>query len=124
MMTRFGKLRFLYVGTEKFEEDLAYYQDSLGVKLVWNRKGFGARVAALSLGDGPLWLLADHKPPRTCLPIFEVEDLEKTLKELKSRGVEPVRGPLEIPNGPCCVFEDSSGNEFAVFQDDRPDVFG
>ena len=123
-MARFGELRFLYVGTDKFEEDLAYYSGSIGARVIWNRRAFGARVAALSLGEGPLWLLADHRPPRTCLPIFEVKDLRRAMKELKASGAEPERGPLEIPNGPCCVFRDRSGNEFAIFQDVRPGVMG
>jgi len=121
--TRFGRLRFLYVGTGKFEEDLKYYRDRLGFEVVWNKKAFGARVAALRVGEGPLWLLADHRPAGSCMPIFEVIDLDEALHELKGRGAEPERGPFEIPNGPCCVFKDPSGNEFAVFEDVRPNVF-
>ena len=120
----FGRLRYLYVGTTKFEEDLGYYQKVIGAELIWNRSAFGARVAAFRMGDGPLWLLADHRPAGTCIPIFEVDDLKKTMRELRARGTRPDRGPFEIPNGPCCVFRDESGNEFAVFQDERPNVFG
>ena len=117
-----GRLRFLYVGSEKFDADLKYYHDSIGAELVWNVKAFGARVAALRLGDDPLLLLADHRPAPSCLPIFEVKDLQKTVSELKARGASPESGPFEIPNGPCCVFKDPSGNEFAIFQDVRPNA--
>lgn len=116
------KLRFLYLGSEKFDSDLAYYRDSLGAELVWNFKTFGARVVAFRVGEGPLLLLADHRPAPSCLPVFEVKDLNKTIRELAARNIKPDRGPFEIPNGPCCVFKDPSGNEFAIFQDERPHV--
>ena len=105
-----------------FEEDPRYYGETLGGKLVWNHKAFGARVAAVRFGEGPLWLLADHRPAGTCMPIFEVDNLEKSIGELEVRGARPNKGSLEIPNGPCCVFRDHSGNEFAIFQNDRPNA--
>jgi len=120
--TSFTGLRFLYVGSKKFDADLAYFRDSLRAELVWNVKAFGARVAAFRTGDGPLLLLADHRPAPSCLPIFEVENLERTLRELKARRASPERGPFEIPNGPCCVFKDPSGNEFGIFEDVRPNA--
>jgi predicted enzyme related to lactoylglutathione lyase len=120
----FGPLRFLYVGSAAFDADVRYYRDSLGAELVWNRKAFGARVAAFHVGTGPLLLLADHRPAPSCLPIFEVDDFEKAMKDLEQRGNRPDKGPLEIPNGPCAIFKDPSGNEFAIFQDVRPNVFG
>lgn len=115
-----GKLRFLYVGSGKFDDDLSYYRSGVGGELVWNFKAFGARVAALRIGDGPLLLLADHRPAPSSMPIFEVEDLKSTIKQLKSRNCQPEGGSLEIPNGPCYLFKDPSGNEFAIFQDVRP----
>ena len=120
----FGPLRFLYVGSADFDADLRYYRDSLGAELVWNRKAFGARVAALRVGTGPLLVLADHRPAPSCLPIFEVDDFEEAMKDLERRGNTPDKGPLEIPNGPCAIFKDKSGNEFAIFQDVRPNVMG
>ena len=120
----FGRLRFLYIGSGKFEDDLRYYREKIGAELVWNREAFGARVAALGLGEGPLWLLADHRPPGTCIPIFEVDNLKEVTRELRARGAKPDRGPFEIPNGPCCIFKDASGTEFGIFQDDRPNVLG
>ncbi len=76
MTPPFGALRFLYVGVANFEQDLAFYQEQLGAARVWQFASFGARVAALRLGDGPLLLLADHRPAPSCMPIYEVADLE------------------------------------------------
>lgn len=116
----FGELRFLYLGTADFARDLKYYREVLGAERVWEFSRFGAQVAALRLGGGPLLLLADHRPAPSCLPIFAVPDLEATAQELRGRGWQPDGGRLEIPNGPCYVFHDRSGNPFAFFQDVRP----
>ena len=116
----FGKLRFLYVGSSDVGKDLEYYVSTLGCKKVWDFSEFGTRVAAVEICDGPLLLLAGHRPAPSCLPIFQVDNLDSTTKELKRRGWKPQGGPIEIPNGPCYVFNDKSGNQLAIFEDIRP----
>ena len=120
MTPPFGALRFLYVGTTDFYHDLAFYLDQLGAERVWQFARFGALVAALRLGDGPLLLLADHRPAPSCLPVYEVADLGATIRELRARGWQPQGARFEIPNGPCQTFADPSGNQFAIFEDVRP----
>ena len=100
MTPPFGALRFLYVGTTDFDHDLAFYLDQLGAERVWQFARFGALVAALRLGDGPLLLLADHRPAPSCLPVYEVADLGATIRELRARGWQPQGARFEIPNGP------------------------
>lgn len=124
MATPFGALAYLYVGTADFERDLAYYRDVLGATLVWNLTGFGAHVAAFRLGEGPLLLLADHRPAPSCMPVYEVENLKASAKALKKRGWKSDGGSFVIPNGPCFAFEDPSRNRFAIFENVRPQVFG
>ena len=80
----FGRLRFLYVGSTKFDEDLRYYTEGFGADVVWNVAAGGARVAALRVSDGPLFLLADHRPARSCLPVYETENLMSTVKSLRA----------------------------------------
>ena len=123
MSAPFGPLRFLYVGTKDTGRDLKFYEEQLGAKRVWRFQEFGADVAAVRLGKGPLVLLADHRKAPSVMPIYEVDDLAATAKELKKRGWKPKGQKIEIPNGPCYLFEDPSGNEFAVFEDVRPGVF-
>jgi predicted enzyme related to lactoylglutathione lyase len=120
----FGPLRFLYVGTKDTGRDLKFYVETLGAQELWRFKEFGADVAAVRLGQGPLVLLADHRDAPSVLPIYEVEDLSAVAKDLKKRGWKPKGAKVEIPNGPCYVFEDPSGNEYALFEDVRPNVFG
>jgi hypothetical protein len=40
-----GDLKYLYVGTRAFDEDLEYYQDVVGAEMVWQFEEFGARGA-------------------------------------------------------------------------------
>lgn len=121
MAEPFKALRFLYVGSDKFAEDERYYREVLGAPKLWEFHEFGAKVAAFRLAErGPHYLLADHRPPRTCMPIYEVEDLEQSVKALTKRGWEPTAGPFGIPNGDCYTFKDRTGNELAIFEDTRP----
>jgi catechol 2,3-dioxygenase-like lactoylglutathione lyase family enzyme len=114
-------LRFLYVGTAAFEEDHRLYREALGAEEVWHFHAFGARVAAFRLSaEGPLWLLADHRPPGTCMPVYAVDDLEAAVAALRGKGWAPHAGPFGIPNGDCYTFRDASGNELALFEDQRP----
>ena len=123
MTAPFESLEYLYVGTARFERDLAYYRDVLGAPLLWNLEGFGAHVAAFRLGKGPLLLLADHRPAPSCMPLYAVADLKETTRLLRKRGWKPDGRPFEIPNGPCCAFDEPSGNRLGIFQNGRPQPF-
>jgi len=115
-----GILRFLYVGSSDVAKDLDYYIRVLGAKKVWDFTSMGTRVAAVQVSSGPLLLLAGHRPSPSVLPVFEVEDLKASAKEFKSRGWQPQGEEFEIPNGPCYLFKDPSGNQMAMFEDVRP----
>jgi hypothetical protein len=117
-----GELKYLYVGTGRFDDDLAYYAGVVGAEKVWEFAKFGARVAAFRLAAGPLWLIADHRPAPSCLPVFAVPDLAATARDLESRGWKAESGPFEIPDGPCYLFRDRSDNQLAVFGNVRPDA--
>jgi predicted enzyme related to lactoylglutathione lyase len=121
MQPPLGRLAYLYVGTAAFERDYSYYRDVLGAEVVWAFHAFGAKVAAFRVCDGPLLLLADHRPAPSCMPVLAVEDLDATAEELKGRGWQSVGDRFEIPNGPCNRFSDPSGNPLALFQNIRPD---
>ncbi len=120
MSPPFSKLAYLYVGTSDFDRDLTYYTKVLGAQLLWDYKEFGARVAGLRLCDGPQFLLADHRPAPSCLPLFEVSDLKAAAKDLRVRGWKPDGRSFEIPPGPCYLFKDPSGNSLAIFENARP----
>src|SRR5437870_9730201 len=101
MVPPLGRLQYLYVGTSDFKRDLDYYTNVLGAAVLWNYKEFGANVAGLRLSEGPQYLLADHRPAPSCLPLFEVRDWRPPRRNcgprVRSRGGESSRfhrGPV------------------------------
>lgn len=120
MAALFGKLEYLYVGTSDFNRDLEYYTKVLGANVLWSYEEFGAKVAGLRLGEGPQYLLADHRPAPSCLPLFELKSLKVAAKELRTRGWKSEGRSFEIPPGPCYTFKDPSGNPLGIFENARP----
>ncbi len=116
------QLVYLYVGSDDVDRDLGFYRDQLGGELVWRSEGFGAEVAAVRLGDGPLVLLADHREAPSVLPIWAVGDLEGELARLESAGWTGSARRVEVPDGPCAILVDPSGNEVALIERVRPGV--
>jgi predicted enzyme related to lactoylglutathione lyase len=118
-----GRLEYLYVASADVEKDLAYYRDVLGARVVWDFREFGTRVAAVELAARPpLVVLAGHRTPPNVLPIFAVDDLAAAEKRLRARGWRPEGPSVEVPDGPCYLFKDPSGNEMALLGSVRPRV--
>lgn len=116
-----GRLEYLYMGSSDVGRDLAYHRDVLGADVVWDFTAFGTRVAAVRLWEqGPMLLLAGHRPAGTMLPVFAVKSLDETEPRLRARGWEPKGERFGIPDGDARLFEDPSGNEFAIYEDTRP----
>lgn len=122
MAAPFGPLTYLYVGSADTAKDLEFYTKTLGAELVWQFHGFGAHVGAVRLGDGPLFLLADHRPPKSSIFIYRVEDLAAATKTLEKRGWKKTGEPVEVPDGPVLVLQDPTGNEIGLLEQLRPDA--
>jgi len=120
----FGKLRYLYVGSKNVEKDLEYYIRVLGAVKIWDISSMGTQVAAVQLGEGPLILLADHRPAGSCILIFQVDSIKDTSENLRKHGWKPEGVVFEIPEGPCYRFNDPSGNPLAILEIVRPGVLG
>lgn len=117
-----GRLVYLYVGSKDVPEDLAFYRDQLGAEVVWHHQAMGTEVAAVRLGDGPLVLLADHRDPGSVLPLWSVDDLDAAVAALKASGWSGEGTRVEVPDGPCLLLRDPSGNEIGLLHQVRPGV--
>jgi hypothetical protein len=116
------ELEFLYVPSADVAADAAYWVNVLGARLVFAVEGMGARVAMLELGSsGPRVLLTDHLEDKRTVLIYRVENLDRTVKELRSKGWKRGRS-LEIPHGPCVSFATPGGQRVAIYQLERPEV--
>ena len=80
------------------------------------------KVAAFRVCEGPLLLLADHRPAPSMMPILAVPNLDEAARSLRARGWTSDGDVFEVPNGPCLRFTDPSGNPFALLQNERPDA--
>jgi len=117
------RLRFLYLGSKDVGKDVAAYI-AAGATVVWDKTAFGTRVAAVRLGPDPLLLLAGHRPSPSILPVFQVDDLEAETGRLRTAGWTVAGEVFEVPNGPCRLVKDPSGNDLTLLQETRPDPFG
>jgi len=116
-----GPLVYLYVGSADVTKDLAYWNEALGADLVWRFQAFEADVAAVRLAEGaPLVLLASHRPVPSVLPIFSVRSVEVQWEWLRETGWGPTTIRVEVPDGPCLVVRDPSGNEVGLLERQRP----
>jgi catechol 2,3-dioxygenase-like lactoylglutathione lyase family enzyme len=116
------ELCYLYVGSADVDADLAFYRDGLGGELVWRVQAFEADVAAVRIGAGPLLLLADHRPAPSVIQIWSVADIDAAAAGLREAGFSDGGTRVEVPDGPCLVLDDPSGNHIGLLHRVRPDA--
>jgi hypothetical protein len=114
------ELRFLYVGSDDTEADLAAWLRMPGSRMRWRFQHFGADVAAVDLGTPPLVLIADHRPVGSVLPIYAVVDLAGATAELVEGGWRVVLGPMGTPEGDATALVDPGGTAIALLEVTRP----
>lgn len=117
-----GRLVYLYIGSADVGRDLPFYIEQLGGELAWRVDSGGTEVAAVRLGEGPLVLLADHRPAPSVLQIWAVGDLKAEVQRLEAAGWTGSARTVEVADGPCLVVADPSGNEIALLEQVRPNV--
>ena len=113
------ELRFLYVGVADTSRAVAEWTAGFGATVRWRFQHFGADVAGLDLGAGPLVLLADHRPTGSVLPIWSVDDLASAMAALAEAGFE-IAGPMGTPEGDAAVATSTDGTEIALLEVVRP----
>jgi len=115
----FKSLDFMYVPAPDIETSVKYYTQVLGGKLLWKIHAHGVWVACIALAQSekPYVLLADHI--HDLMLIYQVENLDKATKQLKSKGWKE-ENRIEIPPGPCCTFRDPAGNALVIYENKRP----
>jgi hypothetical protein len=118
----FEQLDFLYVPSRDVAEDLAFFSEVLGGRVIFAIDSMGTRVAAVRLTeDPPLVLLTDHLEGDRPILVYRVPELGAALTELEGRGWRRER-TFEIPHGPICSFQGPSGHRVALYQLTRPEV--
>jgi hypothetical protein len=115
----FGSLDYIYVPTADVDAEVLRYVETLGAELVWKVRAMGTTVACLRVGEpGPAILLSGHLQGATPILVYQVQDFDGTIAELRQRNVTVHK--LEIPHGPCATFTMGMGQRYAVYQLLRP----
>jgi catechol 2,3-dioxygenase-like lactoylglutathione lyase family enzyme len=115
-------LDLLYVPSRDIEADLHFYQDTLGARVVFAIEAMGTRVAEIAIsGQGPRLVLADHLAGEAPLLLHRVSDLDETLAQLGTRGLQLERR-VELPLGPCATFRSPGGQRLGLYELTRPEV--
>jgi len=116
-------LDFIYLPSADVARDLAFYRNVLGGEIVWAIEAFGARVAEVRLAaDSPHLLLADHLSDQAPVLVHRVADLERSIAELRERGLE-VEAEFDIPPGPAAELRTPGGQRLAIYEATRPEVY-
>ncbi len=116
----FESLDFIYTPTADVDATADWYVEVLGGRLDFKVRGMGTTVASITLSDtGPRILLAGHLHTPGPILVYRVGVYQNAIAELAAAGLEPTE-QLEIPHGPCAVFEAEGGQAFAIYELVRP----
>ncbi len=116
----FESLDFVYTPTADVDATADWYVTVFGARLDFKVKAMGTTVASVSIADdGPRILLAGHLHTPGPILVYRVTSYADSVQALREAGVE-WREELEIPHGPCAVFEASGGQAFAIYELVRP----
>jgi catechol 2,3-dioxygenase-like lactoylglutathione lyase family enzyme len=115
-------LDVLYVPSRDVAADLSFYRDVLGGRVIFAVEAMNTRVAEVAVtSQGPRVVLADHLAGDAPILLHRVSDLDETLAELDTRGLQLERR-VELPLGPGATFRSPGGQRLGVYQLTRPEV--
>jgi hypothetical protein len=116
----FESLDFIYTPTADVDATAAWYVEVLHGHLDFKVRAMGTTVASITVAsEGPRILLAGHLRTPGPILVYRVDDYAASIASLAERGMHPVE-QLEIPHGPCAVFEAEGGQAFAIYELVRP----
>ena len=105
-----------------FKKAEKFFIETLGLKLKNKAPEYGWLELSGTEGGGVLGVgqcMGDQKAGVNAVVTFSVDDIEKTIKDLKSKGVS-VGEIMEVPGHvKLATFSDPDGNEFQLAQELR-----
>ena len=115
----FGPLDFVYLPSRDVAADLAHWTQA-GGEVVFAIERFDTRVAMLTLGAGPGFLLAQHLEGDAPVLVYRVDDLGAAVSDLRARGLE-VGERFEFPYGEAAEVPSPDPQRVAIYERSRPD---
>ncbi len=124
----FKRIDHVEVVPGDFERTLKFYTEILGAKIQWRRKSERApleEIVVVELGDLLIELFSVKEPaPKSTEPwqvgyrrfALQVEDIDKAIEYLKSKGVEIASGPVAVGNLRVAGIKDPDGLSIELVQ--------
>lgn len=111
------KTELCWIVTVDVKKSRKFFTDTLGLKLNVNDEEHswleltGKEGGAMLGVCGPFF---NEKPGQNAVPVFTVDDIIKTKKELEAKGVKFVGDIMELQDVKLATFVDPDGNKFQL----------
>ncbi len=115
----FGPLDFVYLPSRDVAADLAYWTRA-GGEVGFAVERFDTRVAMVSLGEGPGFVLAQHLEGDAPVLVYRVDDLAASVADLAGRGIEAGER-FEFPYGDAVEVLSPGAQRVAIYERTRAD---
>jgi hypothetical protein len=115
----FGPLDFVYLPSRDVSADLGHWSRA-GGEVVFAIERFDTRVAMVSLGEGPGFLLAQHLDGDAPVLVYRVAGLAESVTELRGRGIT-VSERFEFPYGEAVEVLSPGPQRVAIYERSHPD---
>ena len=115
---KLSQIGVIMLRVQDLAKSVAFYRDTLGLKVTGEVPGEFAFLSAGSVTLGLSVPQARNTPPGPCCTevVFSVEDVSAGYEALKGRGVQFTRAP-QVATGPMWVanFNDPDGHHLSIF---------
>jgi lactoylglutathione lyase len=113
------KVKYATIIVEDMDKSIKFYTEVLGFKIDSEHRPIPGAIITLLKGDGDAMIeLIKNTVDKTGLFSvgMDVEDINATVKELKSKGAKITMEPIPITVGTLAFLEDPNGVKIALIQ--------
>ncbi|NHI93551.1 MAG: VOC family protein [Candidatus Lokiarchaeota archaeon] len=113
------KVKYATIIVEDMDESIKFYTEVMGFKIDSQHNPLPEAIITLLKGEGDAMIeLIKNKEYQTGLYSvgMDVEDINTTVKELKSKGAKITMEPIPITVGTLAFLEDPNGVRIALIQ--------
>jgi lactoylglutathione lyase len=113
------KVKYATIIVKDMEESVKFYTEVMGLEIDSRHNPFPGLIITLLKGEGDA-MIELIKNTENAVGLFsvgmEVEDINASIKELKSKGAKITREPTEITIGTLAFIEDPNGVTIVLIQ--------
>jgi lactoylglutathione lyase len=113
------KVKYATIIVEDMDESIKFYTEVMGLEIDSRHSPYPGLTITLLKGEGDamIELIKNTENETGLFSVgMEVEDINTTVKELKSKGVKITQEPVPITVGTLAFLEDPNGAKIALIQ--------